>query len=137
VAILGTLLAILASPHFLTDLSNFVLFLLYFMIPWTAINLTDYYLVRRGRYDIEDFFKVDGQYGRVNWWGVGIYVLTIGVEIPFINSSLYVGPIATDLGGADISWIVGFIVAAVLYYLAARRRQPTARTRETAPSATR
>jgi NCS1 family nucleobase:cation symporter-1 len=107
------------------------------MIPWTAINLTDYYLVRRGRYDIEDFFKVDGQYGRVNWWGVGIYVLTIGVEIPFINSSLYVGPIATDLGGADISWIVGFIVAAVLYYLAARRRQPTARTREIAPSASR
>jgi purine-cytosine permease-like protein len=48
-----------------------------------------------------------------------------------------VGPIATDLGGADISWIVGFIVAAVLYYLAARRRQPTARTRETAPSASR
>jgi nucleobase:cation symporter-1, NCS1 family len=137
VAILGTLLAILASPHFLTDLSNFVLFLLYFMIPWTAINLTDYYLVRRGRYDIEDFFKVDGQYGRVNWWGVGIYVLTIGVQIPFINSSLYVGPIATDLGGADISWIVGFIVAAVLYYLAARRRQPTARARETAPSASR
>ena len=29
VATLGTLLAILASPHFLTDLSNFVLFLLY------------------------------------------------------------------------------------------------------------
>ena len=123
VAVLGTLLGILASAHFLTDLSDFVLFLLYFMIPWTAINLTDYYLVRHGRYVIEDIFKTDGIYGRVNWWGVGIYVLTIGVQIPFVNSSLYVGPIASDLGGADISWMVGFIVAAVLYYLAASRRQ--------------
>jgi nucleobase:cation symporter-1, NCS1 family len=39
------------------------------MIPWTAINLTDYYVVRRGRYVIEDIFKTDGRYGRVNWWG--------------------------------------------------------------------
>jgi purine-cytosine permease-like protein len=43
------------------------------------------------------------------------------VEVPFVNSSLYVGPIAKDLDGADISWIVGFIVAAVLYYLTASR----------------
>jgi NCS1 family nucleobase:cation symporter-1 len=121
VAILGTLLAILASSHFLTDLSNFVLFLLYFMIPWTAINLTDYYLVRRGRYVIEEFFKPHGIYGAVNWWAVGIYAVTIGVEIPFVNSSLYEGPVAASMGGADISWIVGAIVAGVLYYLAATR----------------
>jgi NCS1 family nucleobase:cation symporter-1 len=119
VAILGTALGILASAHFLTDLSNFVLFLLYFMIPWTAINLTDYYIVRRGRYDIAEIFKTNGIYGRVNWWGVGIYLLAILVEIPFVNSSLYIGPLAKDLGGADISWIVGFVVAAVLYYLTA------------------
>jgi nucleobase:cation symporter-1, NCS1 family len=68
---------------------------------------------------------------------VGIYVVTIGIEVPFINSSLYVGPIATDLGGADISWIVGFVVAAVLYYLAARRRQPTASEPVTVPAARR
>jgi nucleobase:cation symporter-1, NCS1 family len=130
VAILGTLFGILASAHFLTDLSNFVLFLLYFMIPWTAINLTDYYLVRRGRYDVADVFRTDGRYGRVNWWGVGIYVLTVLVEIPFVNSSLYEGPIARSLGGADISWIVGFVIAGGLYYLAARRlpaaREPVA-----------
>jgi len=126
VAVIGTVLAIAASAHFLTDLSNFVLFLLYFLIPWTAINLTDYYVVRRGRYDIDDFFRVDGRYGRVNWWGVGIYVVTILIELPFVNSDLYVGPVAKDLGGADISWIVGFIVASALYYLAARRFTSTA-----------
>jgi NCS1 family nucleobase:cation symporter-1 len=121
IAVLGTLLAIGASAHFLTDLSNFVLFLLYFLIPWTAINLTDYYLVRRGHYQIEEIFKPDGIYGAVNWWAVGIYVLTIGVEVPFVNSSLYEGPIAKSMGGADISWIVGAILAGVLYYLVATR----------------
>jgi NCS1 family nucleobase:cation symporter-1 len=135
VAVLGTLLAIMASPHFLTDLSNFVLFLLYFMIPWTAINLTDYYIVRRGRYDIDDIFRADGRYGRVNWWGVGIYVATIAVEIPFVNSSLYEGPLARDMGGADISWIIGFIVAAAAYYLAAGRRQPAGRHHVAEPAA--
>jgi NCS1 family nucleobase:cation symporter-1 len=121
VAVIGTALAIAASAHFLTDLSDFVLFLLYFLIPWTSINLTDYYLVRHGNYVIADIFRPGARYGRVNWWAVGIYVLTILVELPFVNSSLYVGPIARALGGADISWIVGFVIAAGLYYLAARR----------------
>jgi nucleobase:cation symporter-1, NCS1 family len=133
VAILGTLFGILASAHFLTDLSNFVLFLLYFMIPWTAINLTDYYLVRRGRYDVEDMFRRDGRYGLINWWGVGIYVVTVLVEVPFVNSSLYEGPIARGLGGADISWIVGFVIATGLYYLVARRL-PAAREPVTEPT---
>ena len=29
----------------------------------------------------------------------------------------YVGPFVKDLGGADISWIVGFFVAAVVYLI--------------------
>ncbi|MDQ2742781.1 MAG: cytosine permease, partial [Chloroflexota bacterium] len=120
VAIIGTVIAIAASANFLTNLSNFVLFLLYFLIPWTAINLTDYYLVRRGHYDIDAIFKVDGRYGRVNWLAIGIYVLTILVELPFMNSSFFEGPIAKALGGGDIAWIVGFFLAAILYLVAVR-----------------
>lgn len=120
VAAIGTVIAVAASAHFLTNLTNFILFLLYFLIPWTAINLTDYYLVRRGRYDIDDIFKVDGRYGRVSWTAVGIYVLTILVELPFMNSSFFEGPIAKAMGGGDIAWIVGFLLAAILYYIAAQ-----------------
>ncbi|MHB8325101.1 MAG: purine-cytosine permease family protein [Candidatus Dormibacteria bacterium] len=116
VAIIGTVVAIAASANFLTNLTNFVVFLLYFLIPWTAINLTDYYLVRHGHYDIEAIFKVDGVYGRFNWTAIGIYVLTILVELPFVDSSIYEGPIAKAMGGGDIAWIVGFFVAGLLYY---------------------
>ena len=117
VAALGTVIAIAASSNFLTNLSNFVLFLLYFLIPWTAINLTDYYLVRRGKYDIPSLFETHGRYGTVSWAALGIYALTVVVELPFMNSSFFEGPIAKAIGGGDIAWIVGLILASGLYYL--------------------
>jgi NCS1 family nucleobase:cation symporter-1 len=120
VAAIGTVIAVAASANFLTNLSNFILFLLYFLIPWTAINLTDYYLVRHGHYDISAIFRVDGRYGLVVWPAVGIYMLTILVELPFMNSSFFEGPVAKALGGGDIAWIIGFLLAAGLYYWYAR-----------------
>lgn len=112
----GTIFSIAASGHLIATTNNVVLFLLYLLIPWTAINLVDYYLVRRGRYAVADLFEVEGIYGRVNWWAIAIYVLTCGLEVLFMNTTLYVGPIAKDLGGADIAWIVGLGVASTLYY---------------------
>jgi NCS1 family nucleobase:cation symporter-1 len=122
-AIIGTLIAIKASSNFMTDLENFLVFTLYLLVPWTAINLTDYYLIRRGNYDIPELFKPNGIYGEVNWYALVIYALAVGIQFPFMNDpAVYVGPIANDLGGADIAWIVGFVFAAVVYYFAARYR---------------
>ncbi|MGH7902791.1 MAG: purine-cytosine permease family protein [Candidatus Dormibacteraceae bacterium] len=119
-AVAGTVIGYYASVHFLTNLINFLVFLLYLIVPWTAINLTDYYLIRRGNYSIPDIFKVTGRYGVVNWLAVGVFVLTVLIELPFMNSAIYVGPISHRLGDADIAWIVGLIVAGGLYYIAAR-----------------
>lgn len=118
--VVGTILAIAASDHLIATLENFVLFLLYLLVPWTAINLTDYFLVRRGQYAIDDFYKKTGVYGLANWWALAIYVLAIAVEIPFINTTFYVGPMVSHLGGADISWILGLVVSGGLYYVAAK-----------------
>jgi NCS1 family nucleobase:cation symporter-1 len=123
IAIIGTLIAIKASSNFITDLSNFLVFTLYLLVPWTAINLTDYYLIRRGHYDIPELFKTDGIYGKFNWYALVVYALAVGVQFPFMNDpSIYVGPVANALGGADIAWIVGFLFAGLLYYLGARYR---------------
>jgi len=126
VAIIGTLIAIKASSNFITDLSNFLVFTLYLLVPWTAINLTDFYLIRHGRYDIPELFKADGIYGKVNWFALIVYALAVGVQFPFMNNAYYVGPVATSLGGADIAWIVGFVFAAVVYYAGARSGLATA-----------
>ena len=120
VAIIGTIIAIKASSNFITDLTNFLIFTLYLLVPWTAINLTDYYLVQRGKYDIPELFKVHGKYGTYNWFALVVYGLTVLVEWPFMNNAWIVGAAAKSLGGADIAWIVGFVFAGVVYYVGAR-----------------
>ena len=121
VAIIGTLIAIKASSNFITDLENFLVFTLYLLVPWTAINLTDFYVIRRGHYDIPELFKINGKYGQFNWFALVVYALAVGIQFPFMNDpAVYVGPIANSLGGADIAWIVGFVFAAVVYYIGAR-----------------
>jgi len=120
VAIIGTLIAIKASSNFITDLENFLVFTLYLLVPWTAINLTDFYVIRHGQYDIAELFKADGKYGRFNWFALIVYGLTVLVEWPFMNNAWIVGAAAKALGGADIAWIVGFVFAGVVYYIGAR-----------------
>jgi len=118
--VVATVLGIAASSDLLGTFLNITLFLLYLLVPWTAINLTDYYFVRRGHYSIPELFKRDGMYGFINWRVVMLYVVTIAVELPFIDSPLYVGPIAKELG-FDIAWILGLILPAVGYVVLVRR----------------
>jgi NCS1 family nucleobase:cation symporter-1 len=117
--------AIVSQNNFLVNYSNFILLLLYVLVPWTAINLVDFYLVRHGNYDVSQFFRGDGGiYGRFDWVSIGCYLVGIAIEVPFVNTTLFEGPAAKALNGADISWIVCLIVIAPAYYLAAKRLRP-------------
>lgn len=115
-AVVGTVIAIAATSNFLANFQNFILFLAYFLIPWTAINLVDFYLLRKERYDIASIFRPDGIYGRFNVRAVAAYVIGVLVEIPFMSTTFYTGPMVSHLGGADISWILGLVVASGLHY---------------------
>jgi len=42
-------------------------------------------------------------------------VVGFAVSIPFMNQTLFVGPLVNTLGGADIAYVVGFIVSAIVY----------------------
>ncbi|MGF6886364.1 NCS1 family nucleobase:cation symporter-1 [Nocardia sp. GAS34] len=119
--VVSMLIAIAASSDFLSNFENFVLVLLMVFIPWSAINLTDYYLISRERFDIPALYDPNGRYGRWNIAALACYVIGIVAQIPFTAQTLYTGPIAKALGGADISWIVGIVVTAALYYPLARR----------------
>lgn len=119
----ATGLCTLAQDDFLQFFLNFIFFMSYFLIPWTAINLVDYYVLRKGVYRIADIFDPNGIYGRVNWIAVSIFIVTIILEIPFMSTTLYVGPIATKLGGVDLAWAVGLIFPAIAYCTLMRRRQ--------------
>ncbi|SEL19550.1 purine-cytosine permease family protein [Streptacidiphilus jiangxiensis] len=115
-AAVGAGIALLAQADFLATFENFILLLTYFLVPWTAVNLVDFYLIRRERYDIPALFDPNGRYGRVNWRTMTAYLVGVAVEVPFVSTSYYTGPMVAHLGGADISWILGLIVSAALYY---------------------
>lgn len=110
VAAIATLLAVVGQGNFLNNFEDFILFLAYFVIPWTSINLVDFYFVRKEEYDIPEIFKPNGIYGRASWEALVAYIVAIGVQIPFMSTSLYTGPMVAHLGGADISWVLARIV---------------------------
>ncbi|UVK81007.1 cytosine permease [Pseudomonas sichuanensis] len=126
--------AVFASADFIGHFVDMVLVLLVVLVPWTAINLIDFYVIHKGDYDIQSIFKVDGGiYGRYNPQALLAYAIGIVVQIPFMNTPLYVGQVSAYINGADLSWLVGLAVTTPLYgWLASRdsayrRRQVSAK----------
>ncbi|MBN3856372.1 cytosine permease [Paraburkholderia sp. Ac-20340] len=114
--------AIGASTNFVGNLVDLVLALLVVLVPWTAINLIDFYVVHKGKYDIASIFKADGGiYGRFNPQALIAYVVGIAVQIPFMNTPMYTGPVPKYLDGADLSWLIGLLLTSPLYYWLATR----------------
>ncbi|SAK80671.1 cytosine/purines uracil thiamine allantoin permease [Caballeronia hypogeia] len=114
--------AIGASTNFVANLVDLVLALLVVLVPWTAINLIDFYVIHKGKYDIQSIFQVDGGvYGRFNPQALIAYAIGIAVQIPFMNTPMYAGPVPQYLDGADLSWLVGLVLTSPLYYWLASR----------------
>jgi NCS1 nucleoside transporter family len=120
IAVLGTGGSLLLPEDFLASYGNFLALVLYFLTPWTAVNLVDFYIVRRGNYAILEIFKPHGIYGSWNWRGLVAYFIGFAAMIPFFSIALYTGPVAESLGGADFSVFVGLPVSAVVYWLLTR-----------------
>jgi nucleobase:cation symporter-1, NCS1 family len=122
--LVALLISIAGAGNFLALYSHFNELLLYLLVPWTAVNLIDYYLIRFGDYHVQSFFAADGGvYGHYNLTALACYLVGIVVQIPFIAADFYTGPFARALGGVDLSWIVGIAVVSPVYYFAVRSFQ--------------
>jgi purine-cytosine permease-like protein len=120
-AALSLIGALAATSNFLGHFEDFLLLVLYFFIPWTAVNLVDYYVVRRGHYAIAEIFNPNGLYGRWGWRGITAYGVGFACMVPFFSvGTAYVGFVAHKLNGADISLFIGLPIAGLLYYWLAR-----------------
>jgi nucleobase:cation symporter-1, NCS1 family len=120
-AALSLIGALASTSNFLGHFEDFLLLVLYFFIPWTAVNLVDYYVVRRGHYAIAEIFKPNGMYGRWGWRGIAAYTIGFVCMVPFFSvGTAYVGFVAHKLNGADISIFVGLPISSILYYVFAR-----------------
>lgn len=127
---LAMVIALLGRGNFLEAFSSFLLFLLTFFTPWSAINLIDFYVIARERYDVPALADPKGWYGAWNAPAIISFVIGIVIQLPFIATHFFTGPLVEPLGGADISWIVGLVGTAVVYLVLRRfdRRQIPERT---------
>lgn len=50
------------------------------------------------------------------------FLVGIFVSIPFFSSTLYTGPIARQLSGADLSFYVAFLAAGIIYFIIGRNK---------------
>lgn len=119
--IIGGIIALLSFTNFANAFYDFLSLLLYVLIPWSAVNLVDYYVIRDGNYKVSDFYRKDGgRYGRWNVAANLVFIIGVIVQLPFLVTTFYTGPIAAALGGVDVAWLVGFAVSAIAYLLFAR-----------------
>jgi len=112
---------VILSNTFSKVVSDFVLFTIVWLIPWFAIFMVDW-LMRGRHYELDPL----GQRGRGVFWrdgsvhlpGVAAQVLGMGAALLWLNASpAYIGPLASRTGGSDLNWILGPLVAVIVYLL--------------------
>jgi nucleobase:cation symporter-1, NCS1 family len=122
-AVVWAVVGIGFGGNFLSALSSALQYMLYLLVPWTAINLVDYFAVRRGHYAITDLFTPHGIYRAWGRRGLTCYIVGLISMIPFVvllAYPAYTGFMAKHLGGVDYSILVGLVVSGGLYYLLSR-----------------
>ncbi len=118
VGVIGFLLGVIFQANVGpgTKYENFLLLISYWIAPWLAIVFVDYWL-RRGDYGDESIFYNTRVF---RWQGVVAMAAGVVVSVYLFGNvfGLYVGPIPTNNPGVgDITFVVGFVISAVLYYV--------------------
>lgn len=128
VAVLGFLFTLyLNSGDFATKFENYLLFIAYWIAPWAAVVLVDWWL-RRGHADVSGLMRFASL--PTGWWALASLIVGFVVSLPFqqstlgfdfMNAGFPVNTISTDsLHAADLGFEVGFVVAAALYWIGAK-----------------
>jgi NCS1 family nucleobase:cation symporter-1 len=99
---------------------NILLFIGYWIAPFCAIVMIDWHYAK-DRYT-PSFLRSALAFRKLStgWPALVAFVVGFGCMVPFMNTSIIVGPAATALDGADLSFYVGFIVTGILYYVLRR-----------------
>ena len=69
------------------------------------------------------------------WPALAAFVVGFAAMVPFMDTTVYEGPVAAALKGGDLAYPVGFAVTGLLYWALQRRSQPLTRSRTPEESA--
>lgn len=109
---IGLILSLLGQGQFEHNYSDFLLLVGYWMTPWMGVLFADFYLKKRFRqapFDLRNR-RAFGAAGFVS------FIVGIIVSIPFMNATFNIqGFVSKAMGGADLAFYVGFLVAMMVY----------------------
>ncbi|MGH7642463.1 MAG: purine-cytosine permease family protein [Candidatus Dormibacteria bacterium] len=119
VGVLGGLLATGGSNanQAASQYSDFLLLLSYWIGPWVAVVLVDWFFKHKGSYELRALYSQSStvRVGTIAW------IVGLAASVPFMNQTWYVGPIPSaypQLG--DVSYLVSFVVAGSIFAIFGR-----------------
>jgi NCS1 family nucleobase:cation symporter-1 len=92
---------------------NVLLFVGYWIPAFVAIVTIDWYYRARGRHTINPARESTLQADAIA--AIITFVAAFGASVPFMDTSIIVGPVAKAWHGADVAYFVNFGVAAIIY----------------------
>ena len=131
IAIIGSILA--GYSIFVSDVASlfhtFLIALLIWEAPWFAVVTVDYFVTRKGDYRIEDLYMLNNNIPDYNKNGmiafiigfIAAYLTCFTGNVKLFGIPLYSPIMLKYFNGMDISFFVGAIVAAVIYFLLSTR----------------
>lgn len=119
VGVVGSTVAYIGHKTYYVDFENFLFLLGYWLAPWAAIVLVDYFLIHKREYPQSVFYNPRRIINRGFW----AWIIAIAVSIPFFNQTLYTGAFAAHYGHlGDISYYVSFVIAGIIYWAMGKRQ---------------
>jgi NCS1 family nucleobase:cation symporter-1 len=103
----------LHNGNMATKFENVLLFVGYWIPGFVAIVAIDWRARSRGRATVDPLREHTS--GRDAIIAVVTFLIGFGAAVPFMDTSLFVGPAAKAMHGADIAYFVAFVVTALLY----------------------
>lgn len=103
------------AGNFMGYFQMYLEFVLFFIVPWSAINLIDFYILKRQQYTPDMYLTINKVFGKLNYLGVSVYAIVILLQVPFMNTQVYQGALSQKMNDLDIAWIVGVISATIIY----------------------
>ena len=121
---LAFIVALIGYQNFTQNYQNFLIVLDYWIMPWLAIVLLDFYVFKH-REPMEFSNAPDWNSSGLIAWAVGLVVSLLFISEQFQVFGLKAhGPLATWFGDADFGYFIGFIVTGVIYVVLNRSRAP-------------
>jgi NCS1 family nucleobase:cation symporter-1 len=126
-AVLVTVLAFalilwMHSGDLASKFQNVLLVVSYWIPPFLGVVVPDW--LRRTRPGREVDVSAELTRPVRSWAALVAFVVGFAAAVPFMNTTVYTGPVAAALHGADLAYYAGFVVSLVVYLLLRGRRTP-------------